>query len=95
MVERWFTELTGKAVRRGSFASVPDLIAAIEEFTEEWNRDPKPSSGRRERRISLRRSTVVGGDWRKSNLVALCAAGEKRPPKVSSHLSLGMPESTG
>jgi len=42
MVERWFAELTGKAVRRGSFSSVPDLIAAIEEFIEEWNRDPKP-----------------------------------------------------
>jgi transposase len=42
MVERWFAELTGKAVRRGSFSSVPDLIVAIEEFIEEWNRDPKP-----------------------------------------------------
>jgi transposase len=42
MVERWFAEITGKAVRRGSFSSVPDLIAAIEEFIEEWNRDPKP-----------------------------------------------------
>jgi hypothetical protein len=42
MVERWFAELTGKAVRRGSFSSVPDLIAAIEEFIEDWNRDPKP-----------------------------------------------------
>ena len=42
MVERWFAELTGKAVRRGSFSSVPDLIAAIQEFIEEWNRDPKP-----------------------------------------------------
>lgn len=42
MVERWFAEITGKAVRRGSFSSVPDLIAAIEEFIDEWNRDPKP-----------------------------------------------------
>jgi transposase len=42
MVERWFAEITGKAVRRGSFSSVPDLVAAIEEFIEEWNRDPKP-----------------------------------------------------
>ena len=42
MVERWFAELTGNTVRRGSFSSVPDLIAAIEEFIEEWNRDPKP-----------------------------------------------------
>jgi transposase len=30
MVERWFRELTEKAIRRGVFKSVPDLIAAIE-----------------------------------------------------------------
>jgi DDE superfamily endonuclease len=42
VVERWFAELNGKAVRRRSFSSVPDLIAIIEEFIEEWNRDPKP-----------------------------------------------------
>ena len=34
----------------------------------------------------MRRSSAVGGDWRKSNPVARCAAGEKRPRKVSSHL---------
>jgi DDE superfamily endonuclease len=32
MVERWFAELTGKALRRGSFPSVPDQIVPIEEF---------------------------------------------------------------
>jgi hypothetical protein len=32
LAERWFAELTGKAVRRGSFSSVQDLIAAIAEF---------------------------------------------------------------
>lgn len=42
LVERWFAELTGKAVRRGSFVSVPDLIGAIETFIAEWNREPKP-----------------------------------------------------
>ena len=42
MVERWFGDLTGKAVRRGSFASIPDLVGAIEEFIAAWNRDPKP-----------------------------------------------------
>jgi hypothetical protein len=42
MVERWFAEIAGKAVPRRSFSSVPDLIAAIEEFIEAWNRDPKP-----------------------------------------------------
>ena len=42
LVERWFAEITGKAVRRGSFSSVPDLIEAIEAFIRAWNRDPKP-----------------------------------------------------
>lgn len=42
LVERWFGDLTGKAVRRGSFVSVPDLIGAIEEFIVAWNREPKP-----------------------------------------------------
>ena len=42
LVERWFRELTEKAIRRGSFASVPDLKQAIEEFMQAWNRDPKP-----------------------------------------------------
>ena len=42
MVERWFGDLTGKAVRRGSFASIPDLVSSIEEFIVAWNRDPKP-----------------------------------------------------
>jgi transposase len=42
LVERWFAEITGKAVRRGSFGSVPDLIEAIESFIRAWNSDPKP-----------------------------------------------------
>jgi transposase len=42
LVERWFAELTRKAVRRGSFASVADLEAAIAEFLAAWNHNPKP-----------------------------------------------------
>lgn len=37
LVERWFAELTNKAVRRGSFKSVPDLIEKIMEFIESHN----------------------------------------------------------
>jgi len=32
LVERFFAELTNKAVRRGVFRSVPQLIAAIDAF---------------------------------------------------------------
>ena len=42
LVERWFAELTEKAIRRGSFVSVPDLQAAIGTFLEAWNLKPKP-----------------------------------------------------
>src|SRR3990172_2002821 len=42
LVERWFGELTAKAVRRGSFASVADLEAAIARFLEAWNENPNP-----------------------------------------------------
>jgi transposase len=42
LVERWFRELTDKALRRGSFNSVPALVATIEEYLEAHNDDPKP-----------------------------------------------------
>src|SRR5579862_916599 len=42
LVERWFRELTDKAIRRGSFVSVPDLKRAIDEFLTVWNDAPKP-----------------------------------------------------
>jgi transposase len=42
LVERWFRELTDKAIRRGVFRSVPELIAAIEAYLAAHNNDPKP-----------------------------------------------------
>jgi transposase len=42
LVERWFRDLTEKALRRGVFPSVPDLIAAIEDYLATHNADPKP-----------------------------------------------------
>ncbi len=42
LVERWFRELTTKRIRRGVFKSVPDLIAAIEEYIQVHNTHPKP-----------------------------------------------------
>lgn len=41
-VERWFRELTDKALRRGVFGSVPELVAAIQEYIDAHNNDPKP-----------------------------------------------------
>lgn len=42
MVERFFGRLEDKAIRRGIFKSVPDLIAAIEAYLKATNEDPKP-----------------------------------------------------
>lgn len=42
LIDRWFAELTNKRIRRGSFFSVQELIAAIEEFLAAWNEHPKP-----------------------------------------------------
>ncbi len=42
LVERWFRDLDGKAIRRGVFRSVPDLIAAIEDYLQANNDNPRP-----------------------------------------------------
>jgi transposase len=42
LVERWFAELTQKALRRGIFLSVSDLQEAIQKFLAAWNTNPKP-----------------------------------------------------
>ena len=41
LVERWFGELTGKSIRRGIFISVDNLVAAIDEYMQAWNINPK------------------------------------------------------
>jgi len=42
MIERWFGELTRKRIRRGTFASVAELIRAISEYIQIHNQEPKP-----------------------------------------------------
>lgn len=41
-VERWFGIVTDKAIRRGSFRSVGQLVAKINEFVNKYNRKAKP-----------------------------------------------------
>jgi len=41
MVERWFREITQKRIRRGTFTSVPELVRAIYEYLEQYNKAPK------------------------------------------------------
>lgn len=42
LVERWFAEITNKRIRRGIFRSVKALEAAIREYIDVHNEDPKP-----------------------------------------------------
>jgi transposase len=42
LIERWFRDLTEKALRRGVFHSVPDLIEKIEDYIRANNHNPKP-----------------------------------------------------
>ena len=42
LVEGWFSLLTERRLRRGTFSSVDHLIEAIETWAEHWNDDPKP-----------------------------------------------------
>jgi transposase len=38
-VERWFALITQKAIRRGSFKSVPDLVQKIDRYVQTYNND--------------------------------------------------------
>ena len=42
MVEAWFSILTRKSVRRGSFDSVRSLTQHIRNYINHWNRNPTP-----------------------------------------------------
>jgi putative transposase len=41
-VEIWFNIITQRAIRRGTFRSVRDLVAKIERFVQRYNRDCQP-----------------------------------------------------
>lgn len=42
LVERFFAEITTKRIRRGTFTSVANLEAAIEDYLDQHNANPKP-----------------------------------------------------
>jgi transposase len=42
LVERWFADLTNKWLRRGTHRSTKELEAAIGDWIDRWNQEPKP-----------------------------------------------------
>jgi putative transposase len=43
-VERWFALITQRAIRRGSFRSIKDLVARIDQFVQHYNTNCRPFS---------------------------------------------------
>lgn len=41
-VEIWFNLITQQAIRRGTFGSVKELIASIQQYVHQYNRHPRP-----------------------------------------------------
>ena len=41
MVERWFSDITSKRIRRGSFKNLKELIMVINQYIESHNQNPK------------------------------------------------------
>ncbi|MFQ6610262.1 MAG: IS630 family transposase, partial [Fidelibacterota bacterium] len=41
MIERWFSEITSKRIRRGSFKNVKELITVINQYIDSHNQNPK------------------------------------------------------
>ncbi|MCX6830052.1 MAG: IS3 family transposase, partial [candidate division Zixibacteria bacterium] len=40
LVESWFSQITQKRIRRGTFTSVKQLIIAINDYIRDYNRKP-------------------------------------------------------
>ena len=68
LVERWFRELTDKALRRGVFHSVPDLVASIAGIHRRPQQRPQALRVDRHRRIYPRQSRTRSHRPRKSQL---------------------------
>ena len=42
MIEAWFSVLTRKSIRRGSFDTVRALVRHIQAYLDRWNEHPVP-----------------------------------------------------
>ena len=70
MVERFFHDLTERALRRGIFRDVEELIMAIGEFIDKHNDNPKPFVWTAKASDILEKVSEPGRSWIKVNLLA-------------------------
>ena len=65
MVERFFRDVTSEWLRRGVFTSVPELVAAIDEYIAHHSTKPKPFIWTKSARDSLEK--VIRANRRQSS----------------------------
>jgi hypothetical protein len=58
MIERWFRNITDKAIRRGAVKNVAALIAAIQQYLDAHNADPKISTWTKDAETILAKITM-------------------------------------
>ena len=81
-------ELTDKALRRGSFNSVPNLITAIEDYLSAHNDDPKPfvwTATAESILAKLARASAITGGALAVDRVVICG---DRPSRSSARLAI-------
>jgi hypothetical protein len=90
LVERFFGKLTDKAIRRGVFHNVPDLIAAIEAYLEANNENPRTVGLDRYRRRDTHQGTTRARHPQPTSTPKLRHSTRSRSFTISSESRRGM-----
>ncbi len=66
-IDRWFAEIPRKRIRRGTFRSLRELIKAMQDYIQRYNRDPQPfqwaaSASKIIRKVNKYKETLETGD---------------------------------
>jgi transposase len=64
-IETWFGIITRQSIRRGSFASLAQLIRHINDYISHWNEDSSPFEWRATADDILDKVAILGRDYRK------------------------------
>src|SRR5262249_7621963 len=85
-IERWFAEITRKRIRRGTFRSLRELIKAIQDYIQRYNRNPQPfqwvaSASKIIRKVNKYKETLETGDYAQSSCPYRMGAGGGGKPR--------------
>ena len=71
-IERWFSEITRKRIRRDTFRSVRDLIRAINDYVRQYNKNPQPFQWVASASNIVRKGRQISRDFRDGRLATIC-----------------------